>query len=210
MVATEYNSDDNSNDGNKSKYLHDDEDVLIKARKVNTFASIITGGRSPEHEQNILKENDSEPPQISVENIDEIELNVKAFKRKRRIEFKKQPIAVVSRTTIAPIDTSAEATSENGSAIETTVKSLYSNFQKAESVDKTDCIEETEKVVAVEASASAADNNSVVEDKVKDEIQVLKLIIEAKLKFLCDGRPDVSAVQAIMIQLEVCTMITSL
>lgn len=183
----------------------------MKSRKVNTFASIITGGRSPEHEQNILEEPPtSEPPQIPVENVDEIELNAKAFKRKRRIEFKKQPIPVVLRTNTAPVDSDeTEATTENGSATETTVTNLYSNFQKAESVDKTDRIEETDKVVAVDASVSATENNSGCEDnrKVRDEIQVLKLIIEAKLKFLCDGRPDVPPVQAIMIQLEVCTIL---
>lgn len=202
MVATEYNSDDNSNDGIKKQRLLENDDVLIKSRKVNTFASIITGGRSPEHEQKILDEPAAELAQIPVENVDEIELNVKAFKRKRRIEFKKQPVAVVVRTN--PIDTAeTEKTTENGSPIEATVKNHYSNFQKAESVDS---LEETEKGVTVEASVSAADNNSGCEDnhKVKDEIQVLKLIIEAKLKFLCDGRPDVSPVQAIMIQLEVC------
>lgn len=178
---------------------------------MNTFASIITGGRSPEHQQNILEEPAAEPTQIPVENVDEVELNVKAFKRKRRIEFKKQPIAMVSRKITVPNATeeTEATTAENGSAIETTVKNLYSNFQKAESVDTADCMEETDKGDTVEASASsAADNNSSGEDnrKVKDEIQVLKMIIEAKLKFLCDGRPDVSPVQAIMIQLEVCSI----
>lgn len=208
--------------------------VVAPTKKVkSTFASIITGGRSPdatgmgqphpltEEESNQNSTDKPEPSPI-------IDLDTKAFKRKRRIEFITKPLFPIKGVTVAPIDESlddeedvcdsnaksnADTTAAGDENVTATTKtnSLYANFKHSH----------TEFVSAI----TAASNNEVTADaqptiamttneidvgnygehkmRQKSEISDLRAVIDSKLKFLCEGRPDISAVQAIMIQLEV-------
>lgn len=72
---------------------------------------------------------------------------------------------------------------------------MYSNFVRP----NVDC------VANPNSNDKAADGVVITDEsnKHKSEIGELRTIIESKLKFLCNGRPDVSAVQAIFIQFEV-------
>lgn len=187
--------------------------------KANTFASIITGGRnSPSDQDNelieLMKLEVTEEPQISEPvHIDRppVEIDVKSFKRKRRIEFITRPIAPVKSSTLTletpsvsddanNVKAAPESDTQNSDVTvasdETATKPMYSNFVRPN----------------VEGSSVENQINSdkisegVVTDELnkhKSEIGELRTIIESKLKFLCNGRPDVSAVQAIFIQFEV-------
>lgn len=142
------------------------------------------------------------------------EIDTKSFKRKRRIEFMTRPVA-------PQIKPSTEATSEDGisssvgpvneldaqpadgvkTTEESSAKPMYSNFVRG-TVEVPDTVNESSKSEKVPDAVIVADESS----KCKEEIGELRTIIESKLKFLCNGRPDVSAVQAIFIQFEVSTM----
>lgn len=224
-MATDYNSDHQSDE--------DSDDKKIKSTvKKNTFASIITGGRSPEHEKSLETAAAMENAAAASQTIDnkpteEVALNVKLFKRKRRIEFRKQQPMVrksvsPSVAAAAPADVD-EKVLDDGAAAENAVVSddastkpsgLYPNFKKTteEEVGQTETKTTTTTSIGsedivntndIETTNNGADGKSVDDASVKTEIQSLKIIIEAKLKFLCDGRPEVTPVQAIMIQLEV-------
>lgn len=137
------------------------------------------------------------------------ELDVKTFKRKRRIEFMTRPIAKIVKSStektggsddVNSFVAAPETDTQSSDAVkvndEPSTKPMYSNFVRAN----------------FELSGVANPNNNdkvsdgAVNDelnKYKSEICELRTIIESKLKFLCNGRPDVSAVQAIFIQFEV-------
>lgn len=168
-------------------------------KKKSTFASIITGGRSPEHADNsetgtaISDEAampDSQRTEISVATS-----IVKTQKRKRRIEFITKAPEVDDAQ-----ETHAVCTKSDENATEHQKKDMYANFKRShvEFVDK--------KCTANDEGKETADRNRStsksppIETTKSDE---LKNTIEAKLKFLCEGRPEVPAVQAILIQLEV-------
>ncbi|XP_037040805.1 formin-binding protein 4-like [Bradysia coprophila] len=195
------------------------EKPTITKSKANTFASIITGGRnSPSDQDNELIElmklevTEVQPPTNSpVPCIDKpTEIDVKSFKRKRRIEFMTRPVApLVNRSpenrddanNSVPVGTS-DAESPNADATNTvdasSTKPMYSNFVRSGAEpspglsDQTNC----DKVPVADSAITEELN------KQKTEIIELREIIESKLKFLCNGRPDVSAVQAIFIQFE--------
>lgn len=191
----------------------------ITKSKANTFASIITGGRnSPSDQDNELIElmklevTDVHQPTHSPEpSVDKpTEIDVKSFKRKRRIEFMTRPVAPpVNRSPESHDNGSVPVTSEAESpdvdapkTVDTTstAKPMYSNFVRAG-------VEPSPPSVTDQTSSDkvpVADSTIVDElNKHKTEIIELRAIIESKLKFLCNGRPDVSAVQAIFIQFEV-------
>lgn len=159
-----------------------------------SFASIITGGRSPQHETVDIKlyTGQDEPDETSNqvdEKIDETELvPQKTFQRKRRIEFS------ASRTHVKRVNRSEETSTDStkdATASIADLKNTYSNFQKGD-------IEFMEKP-ASNGSEDTDDKKDTECDKLKDEQQLL----EAKLNFLCQGRSDVSPVQIIQIQLQV-------
>lgn len=222
-MATDYNSDHQSDE--------DSDDKKMKSIvKKNTFASIITGGRSPEHEKSLetaaAMENEAAASRDE-KPTEEVALNVKLFKRKRRIEFRKQQPLVrmavsPSAAAAAPAD-GDEKVVDDGAAADNAVvsddastkpSSLYQNFKKATEEEEGPTETKTTTTTSIgsedivntkdiETTNNGADGKSVDDASVKTEIQSLKIIIEAKLKFLCDGRPEVTPVQAIMIQLEV-------
>lgn len=203
----------------------------------NTFASIITGGRSPEStNENVLPESmvPDERVNDNVETSPAIELDTKAFKRKRRIEFITKPLFPTKSKQIAATTVSQAATTEDSSSLDddcgdecdvdntkTSDKNnaLYKNFKHShtEFVTAINAASTTttttdgnsnddELVVGNSTEIDGNDCNSTEpcsNNKQRSDIHGLRTIIESKLKFLCEGRPDVSAVQAIMIQMEV-------
>lgn len=179
----------------------DSNDTVVDRanRKVtNTFASIITGGRSPEQDHR----KDSTPAasetvdpkhQDSRQNTDEV--LVKTQKRKRRIEFiTKAPEVADTDVTTAPAKDAAKVADTRKNPT-----NMYANFKHShvEFVDHTD--EPDVATAPNELKHSVPEATTAEASDVDDQ----KDLIEAKLKFLCDGRPEVSAVQAILIQLEV-------
>lgn len=165
-------------------------DYLLKEKP--SFASIITGGRSPKHDTIDIKlytgEDVAETSNKKDENSKETELlSQKTFQRKRRIEFN------VSNTHAKRANPSNDANASNeppkdSSSTIASLKSKYVNFQKGET-------EFIEKQPSVEPEPI----KSEADDDVKEQQQLL----EAKLKFLCEGRTEVSPVQVIQIQLQV-------
>lgn len=193
------------------------EKSTIPKSKANTFASIITGGRnSPNDQDNELIElmklevaTDAQPPTHSpVPCVDKpTEIDAKSFKRKRRIEFMTRPVAPPikqspeNRDGANSVTVAAEIESPNVEAADdaSSTKPMYANFVRAGAEPLPDVADQ-----ANIDSVPVADNvNSDELNKQKSEIVDLRAIIESKLKFLCNGRPDVSAVQAIFIQFEV-------
>lgn len=172
--------------------------VADKANKkvASTFASIITGGRSPEQGKQhdsapAASEADDTPHQDLRQNTNEV--LVKTQKRKRRIEFiTNAPEVDVTDMNTAPVAKVAET--------RTNSTNMYANFKQShvEFEDRAD--EPIVATVADELKHHSASEATTAEDSNVDD---MKDLIEAKLKFLCDGRPEVSAVQAILIQLEV-------
>lgn len=190
------------------------EKPTLPKPRPNTFASIITGGRSSPNDQDnelielmkqevVVGETQTNAPVL----IDKpIELDVKTFKRKRRIEFMTRPIIPIKTPTETTGDddsiTAPESETQNINSDvvkvndEPSAKSLYSNFVRA-NVEFSGAVNQPNNVKVPEGIANDELN------KQKSEICDLRTIIESKLKFLCNGRPDVSAVQAIFIQFEV-------
>lgn len=137
------------------------------------------------------------------------ELDVKTFKRKRRIEFMTRPIAKIVKSStektggsddVNSFVAAPETDTQSSDAVkvndEPSTKPMYSNFVRAN--------------VDLSGVANPNNNDKVSDGAVNDELNKhkseiceLRTIIESKLKFLCNGRPDVSAVQAIFIQFEV-------
>lgn len=259
MVANDYNSDDNSDNENKtttdkplfaslsSNVSIDPSNVKIYSLKTdlvdnvkgnnteepepsvvekptltkskqNTFASIITGGRSSPNDQDNelielmkLEAAEAEPQTNAPAHIDKpVELDAKTFKRKRRIEFMTRPVIPIKSSTEVPCEsTSTDVPPESETQIitesvkvndEPSAKSMYSNFVRANAEFPG---------VSNQASNDKVSDGVVNDEtnKQKSEISELRTIIESKLKFLCNGRPDVSAVQAIFIQFEVSSLI---
>lgn len=183
----------------------------------SSFASIITGGRSPQQQsQDLLLSTDllqADDAAITAE-LSEIEtehLSQKLFKRKRRIEFITTQKRVISNKS-SPLENemlggeSSSATTflENNATDEKADNSLaksignsYGNFQKGgtEFTSLSDTGENSRD--GVRTSMESPENT------LKKEIIELKGILNAKLKFLCQGRTEVSPVQIIDIQLQV-------
>lgn len=169
------------------------EQKETKHKEKPSFASIITGGRSPQHEtvdiKQFINEETEETSNRSEENLNETELSQKTFQRKRRIEFNVSGVPAKRTNQNEDSSTSTEPVKDAGNSI-ANLKAKYGNFQKGD----------TEFTESPTASATTADNkNNAPSDKLKDEQQLL----EAKLNFLCQGRADVSPVQIIQIQLQV-------
>lgn len=164
-----------------------------------SFASIITGGRSPQHETIDMKlytgQDDPEADESlnrTAENSIETEiLSQKTFQRKRRIEFNVSSTQVKRPNQNEDANVNAEPTKDVVNSV-TTMKDKYSNFQKG----GTEFMEKQ--------SSSGSDDTEVERvDSTNNQIRDEEQLLEAKLKFLCQGRIDVSPVQIIQIQLQV-------
>lgn len=224
LVASTYNSDENSVISKlESNEVHSPVSVSKLPQKIysikndkidgiitvsqpkkiitNTFASIITGGRSPENDCNSIIDLNTDEVNEPVNSVNikvETELDTKLFKRKRRIEFNNRhsPVETQKPTISFQPDTNDDSKplsdELSNDTVNTASQNLYANFQRE----------------SINVGVNADDKNAVDDDednviKLQQEVFKLKSIIEAKLKFLCDGRSEVPAVQAIMIQLEV-------
>lgn len=158
--------------------------------KPQTFASIITGGRSPQQEQSIDINDDNSQSTVNEPQItnDNEFIPQKTFQRKRRIEFQVSK-PVVKRNNFIPNTTDNVDKLDNESSNHT---NKYANFQKAatEFDDKQTADNETEI-------------NPDIHNKPFVELKEEQCLLEAKLEFLCHGRADLSPVQIIQVQLQV-------
>lgn len=230
-MATDYNSDDNASPDDPSyaaaivkprpsqkkptKPLLElpTSEGHISKRPKTSFASIITGGRSPEH----VIEPVNEPPSTTEDHSadkDVVAPFVKMQKRKRRIEFitKAPDTSIAENDLVEQTVFTCQAPPHSVDAIDTNTlvqsadhtpsNANYSNFQKS-----TDELETHTVPLDGDSAVAQIETNKVREVNENDlhnaEVLELKETIGAKLKFLCDGRPEIFAVQAITIQLEV-------
>lgn len=161
-----------------------------------SFASIITGGRSPQHEtvdiKQFLNEELEDTSNRVEEKPSETELSQKTFQRKRRIEFNVSGVAAKRTNQNEDTSSNVEPVKVDDNSI-ANLKAKYGNFQKGDT-------EFSEKQSSTTSTVTNADSETnLARDELRDEQQLL----EAKLNFLCQGRPDVSPVQIIQIQLQV-------
>lgn len=189
----------NAVDSNRSMSPKIDQKADTLPKTKQSFASIITGGRSPQHDSIDIQQFISQEQPDDVANQADAKsgetetLPQKTFQRKRRIEFNVS--GVPSKRTHQNDDSNESA--EDGDAepakdVASTIanaKAKYTNFQKGE----------TEFAEPHSANSTDSAVNSLPADEMTNEQQNL----EAKLNFLCQGRADVSPVQVIQIQLQV-------
>lgn len=235
LVATDYNSDDqNTSPGDSSfastaivrqrhtrKRSSKNPSPLLELPTVDTppivtrtkpppktsFASIITGGRSPEHI--VAPTGDDAANASHLNDVEEVAVApvVKMQKRKRRIEF----ITKAPENNIAELDISSPVQVTPEPIVHIPDVQQHSN-EPADNTTTANC--PTFKAASdelVDTSSVQAEGDIKVArlelDSLRDgqlsAVTDLKDTIGAKLKFLCDGRPEVPAVQAIMIQMEV-------
>lgn len=190
-------------------------DHLMAKKTKPSFASIITGGRSPQNESDIQKyigeclETPSESSETSVDQPKEPEivLSQKTFKRKRRIEFSASEVQTKRLNQNDDHSDKDEMTDNNMDAVPNenstmvSMRKKYENYQKSET--------EFSKHTSTDTTHQS-DNNNDNDDNNKlqknQEIADQHCLLESKLKFLAQGRTDVSPVQMIQIQLQVCSM----
>lgn len=201
-LSKDVNSDQTGNDPTRSQSPKSDQKLDAVPKKKQSFASIITGGRSP-HEtidiQQFINEDQSDEVSNQCDkDADETEnLSQKTFQRKRRIEFNVSGVPVKRSNQNDDSNESAacggsgdlESTKDATSAI-ANAKAKYGNFQKGE----------TE---FAEQQSSNSSDKVIAKHSPTDEMADEQQILQAKLDFLCQGRADVSPVQIIQIQLQV-------
>lgn len=175
-----------------------------------TFASIITGGRSPSHDAaesqpaDGEEHNDGNDRDAGIEGTnsnDNEHLSNKLFQRKRRIEFNtSRPMPAVTRANSNPKEDDAIASpspapngdsSENAHTDGDASRPSYTNFQKGDTeiVDDND----TNKSEPIDVATA----------QLKLDICDLKDTLAAKVEFLCQDRAEVAPVQVIQIQMQV-------
>lgn len=201
-LSKDVDTDQIVNDLTRSPSPKSDQKLEAIPKKKQSFASIITGGRSPQHEtvdiQQFIGEDKSDEVSNQCDGIsNETEnLSQKTFQRKRRIEFNVGGAPVKRAHQNEDSNESAgdggdtEPNKDVTSSTIANAKAKYNNFQKGE----TEFIEQQPS-----NSNDTMIAKSAPIDKMTDEQQIL----EAKLIFLCQGRADVSPVQMIQIQLQV-------
>lgn len=165
-----------------------------------SFASIITGGRSPQQETVDMiygpnNKNIDEATNKTANDCNETEiLPQKTFQRKRRIEFNVESTQAKrkhqSQDEDINLDTEPLKEVSNSTA---TLKNKYSNFQKG----GTEFVKEQQP--SSEPNVTEVETVDLAANHIRDEQQCL----EGKLNFLCQNREDVSPVQIIQIQLQV-------
>lgn len=176
----------------------------------SSFASIITGGRSPSHDVPVpellppIDTGDSVLEELSAIET-ELMISKKMLKRKRRIEFDSTVPVAVNRANSSPRE-GGDSTSppragdggkeaNGGSEDGEEKRTVYANFQKG-GAEFSDPAEGAE----LEADNSKPDDTNA---QLKMDISDLKSTLVEKLKFLCQDRPEVSPVQVIQIQMQV-------
>lgn len=202
-ITKNVDCDQTINDPTRSPSPKSEQKLDAVPKKKQSFASIITGGRSPNDnidiQQFIQEEQTDEVSSHCDRDTNEAEnLPQKTFQRKRRIEFKVSGVPVKRPNQNDDSNESAaacggsgdsEAAKDVASAI-ASAKAKYNNFQKGE----------TE---FVEQQSSNSSDRVIAKHSPVDEMTDEQQILEAKLNFLCQGRADVSPVQIIQIQLQV-------
>lgn len=188
-------------DSTRSPSPTSDQKLEAIPRNKQSFASIITGGRSPQHEtvdiQQYIDQDQSDETtnQCDGTSGETENLSQKTFQRKRRIEFKVSGVPVKRMhqnddSSGSTGDADTEPSKVTVSSQIANAKAKYSNFQKGE----------TE---FIEQHSSNSNGAMVVQNARNDEMTDAQQVLEAKLNFLCQGRADVSPVQIIQIQLQV-------
>lgn len=220
-LKSAFNSNDQSNEksakNSRSNSPQSSNTDLMPKKTKPSFASIITGGRSPQNESEIQKyigeclETPSESSETSMDQSKEPEiLSQKTFKRKRRIEFSAGGVQTKRLNQNddqgdkdEKTDNTEPAQSENATII-ANMRNKYGNFHKGD----TEFSEQT-----TTDTPHQSDNNNKIDDnknglqkKTNQEIADEHCLLESKLKFLAQGRTDVSPVQIIQIQLQVCIL----
>lgn len=177
---------------NKKSISPSNETNIDSSAKPQTFASIITGGRSPQQQEQSIDINDDNSQTATVNELeianDNEFISQKTFQRKRRIEFQvSKPVA--KRNNLLPNKTDNVDKLENESSNHT---NKYANFQKGgtEFEDK-------------QAADSETETNHDMHNKQSVELKEEQCLLEAKLEFLCQGRTAFSPVQIIHVQLQV-------
>lgn len=201
-LSKDVNSDQMVNDLTRSPSPKSEQKLDAVPKKKQSFASIITGGRSPNEtidiQQFINEEPSEEVSNQSDRDTNETEnLSQKTFQRKRRIEFKVSGVPVKRPNQNDDSNESAagggsgdsESNKDATSAI-ANAKATYSNFQKG-------------GTEFAEQQSSNSSDKVIAKPSPIDEMTDEQQILEAKLNFLCQGRADVSPVQIIQIQLQV-------
>lgn len=169
--------------------------------KVQTFASIITGGRSPQKQEDLpidsVDDNDRSSPVAEPQAIapDNDLAAQKTFQRKRRIEFHVSGSAAKrSNSTSSPPPTPTDGTDtpDNAPSQTRTLASKYGNFQRGDTEfgDK-------------QSPDDVTQISDIVGNKESTALQDEQCLLESKLAFLCQGREHISPVQIIQIQLKV-------
>lgn len=223
-MATDYNSDTdhnassaldkttNKSNARKARSTSPDEGIAFAkpTKTKNTFASIITGGRSPQADVADVTDGSEITSECLVESAEQIAVHrnvdddcssvVKTQKRKRRIEFitkaPEKTAACNAKTTVEVVKCNAQQSNNIN---------LYSSFTRSHVEFTNDKESNADSATIAKPSDSIASESTLtatVQNKAELAADV-KETIEAKLKFLCEGRTEVSAVQAILIQLEV-------
>lgn len=201
-LTKDVNSDQMVSDLTRSPSPKSDQKLDVAPKKKQSFASIITGGRSPNDtidiKQFISEEQSDEVTNQCDEATNETEnLSQKTFQRKRRIEFNVSGVPVKRPNQNDDSNESAagggsgdsESTKDATTAI-ANARAKYSNFQKG-------------GTEFVEQQSSNSSDKVIAKHSPIDEMTDEQQILEAKLNFLCQGRADVSPVQIIQIQLQV-------
>lgn len=167
--------------------------------KVHTFASIITGGRSPQKQEDLpidsVDDNDRSSPVAQPQAIapDNDLVAQKTFQRKRRIEFHvSRSAAKRSNSSSSPPPADGTDKPDNAPSQTRTVATKYGNFQRGDTEfgDK----QSTDDVTQI---------SDIVGNKETIALQDEQCLLESKLEFLCQGREHISPVQIIQIQLKV-------
>lgn len=171
------------------------------AKKVkSTFASIITGGRSPSQDisndmADAAMASVSDPITDESASIETEIISSKLLKRKRRIEFNTTRSLTSTPSTADQTEesTALHANDNDGEGVEGD-----KDKGDAELSDKNSNSNETSDAVAIASPTDDTQNAQI-----KLDICNLKDTLEAKVKFLCQDRAIVSPVQIIQIQLQV-------
>lgn len=160
--------------------------------KAQTFASIITGGRSPQQQEQSIDIDDDNSQTIAVNELPITNNNEflpqKTFQRKRRIEFQVSK-PVTKRNHVSPNTTENADKSDNEPSNHT---NKYANFQKG-----------TTEFDDKQAADIETEINHEMPNKQSVELTEQQCLLEAKLGFLCHGRADLSPVQIIQVQMQV-------
>lgn len=173
-----------------------------------SFASIITGGRSPQHETVDItlyttaatSQESDEAENRNTETPNDTELlPQKSFQRKRRIEFNVNSSHAKRAHQSDEVNANDEVAKETDNSI-ANLRSKYVNFQKGD----------TEFLDQQPSSGGSSDAIAVKTTTTNEEINDEQQLLEAKLLFLCQGKTDVSPVQVIQIQLQVYVMLAQL